>query len=374
MDKPYEGLFVLDAGQGVAGPYCGLMLAAAGAEVVKLEPPEGDWSRGLGTRQGTQSVLHAVYNRGKKSVVLDLRDPAARPHLAALAARADVLIESFRPGVAARIGLGPDAAKSDAVCLSVSGFGQQGPYAERPCTDSVAQAQAAMMVINRDEAGTPRKVGTIVSDLFTGLHGFASVQAALAARARDAAEGRPPKRRVLDLSLMAGTAAMLSFGIAEAGLLGHLPAALNVPAGCYQGADGAWFSLALVRENEYAALCEVVERPDLAADPRFADFPARAVHRDALLPELRLAFAARTADVWLDHLAARRLLASRVNGPLEWLADPHVRAVGGAAVLEQPGLGALPLPVIPAFPQPGSPAPALGQHTDAVLGLYGAPR
>jgi len=371
QDRPYEGLFVLDAGQGVAGPYCGMLLAACGAEVVKLEPPEGDWSRGLSTRSGGQSVMHAAFNRGKRSVMLDLREAEGRATAARLAARADVLIESFRPGVAARLGLGPEAARTDAVCLSISGFGQVGPYAERPCTDSVAQAFGGLMFANRDEEGAPRKVGVLASDMATGLHGFAAVQAALAARWRDAAEGRPARRRVLDVSLMAGTAALQSFPIAEAGLLGRPPAALNVPAGCYQGADGRWLAIALVREAEFGALCAVLGRRDLAADARFADFPARARHQAELLPAIRAAFRALPAGDWLPLLAAGRIMAERANGPNDWLEDPHVMAVDAAPLRDQPGLGALPFPRLPGLPEPRGAAPGLGQDTEEILRRMG---
>jgi formyl-CoA transferase len=112
--QPYKGLFVLDAAQGIAGPYCGMLLAAMGAEVVKLEPPKGDWSRGLTTREGSHSVMSSVFNRGKRSLVLDLAAPAERAKAQALMARADVVIEAFRPGVAGRIGLGPAHARADA--------------------------------------------------------------------------------------------------------------------------------------------------------------------------------------------------------------------------------------------------------------------
>ncbi|MBP0447869.1 CoA transferase [Roseomonas sp. SSH11] len=366
-ERPYAGLFVLDAGQGVAGPYCGMLLAACGADVVKLEPPEGDWSRGLSTRQGSQSVMHAVFNRGKRSVILDLRTPEGRAASARLAARADVLIESFRPGVAARLGLGPEATGPNAICLSISGFGQSGPYAERPCTDSVAQAFGGLMFANRDEDGAPRKVGILASDMATGLHGFAAVQAALAGRWRDAAEGRPARRRVLDVSLMAGTAAMLGFPIAEAGLLGRPPEALNIPAGCYECADGGWLAIALVREAEFRALCSVLGLEDLPSDPRFADFPSRARHRSALLPGIRAAFRAHSVGDWLTRFAAARIMAERANGPNDWLADPHVLAVDGAPVRDQPGLGPMPFPRLPGLPEPIGPAPALGEHTAEVM-------
>jgi formyl-CoA transferase len=361
--QAYAGLFVLDAGQGVAGPYCGMLLAACGAEVVKLEPPEGDWSRGLMTRQAGQSVLHACFNRGKRSVMLDLKTDAGRAAAARLAARADVLIESFRPGVAARLGLAPESAKPDAVCLSVSGFGQQGPYAERPCTDTVAQAFSGLAALNEGQDGVPHKVGAIVSDIFTGLSGFAAVQAALAERARDVV----PRRRVLDVSLMAGTAALIAPQIAEAGLLGRMPGLINVPAGCYRAACGGYVMITLVREPEFAGLCRVLGVAGLAEEPRFASFTARAENRAALLPLLRDAFAARDAAHWVAALQAERLLAERVNTPNDWLADPHVVAVGAVGALAQPELGTLPVPALPGIGAWLPPAPALGADNAALL-------
>ena len=128
MPKPYKGLVVLDAAQGIAGPTCGMLLAACGATVIKLEPPAGDWSRGLTTKAGSQSAMHVAFNRGKRSLVLDLQQPEDQARMQKLIAQADVVLEAFRPGVAKRIGITPEAAKQDVVFLSISGFGQQGPY------------------------------------------------------------------------------------------------------------------------------------------------------------------------------------------------------------------------------------------------------
>ncbi|MCS6890224.1 MAG: CoA transferase [Rhodovarius sp.] len=368
MMQPYRGLFVLDAAQGIAGPCCGMMLAALGAEVVKLEPPGGDWARGLTTRRDGQSVMSTAFNRGKRSIVLDLTTPEGRSAAQRLAARADVLIEAFRPGVAARLGLGPEAVKEDGIYLSVSGFGQQGPLAERPCTDAVMQAFSGIAALNLGADGTPHRVGNLLVDVHTGLAAFAAVQAALAERARDAA----PRRRRLDVSLMAGAAFLLSINIAEAGLLGRQPAELNVPAGCYQARDGAFVMVALVREQDWRDLTEVLGLPELAQDPRFADFAARAAHKAELLPLLRARFATRDAAEWLAALQARRLLAERVNSPLEWLAHPHVQATGAAPRMHQPELGELPMPVLPGIGPLLAPAPALGQHTAEILESLGA--
>ena len=372
MPKPYQGLFVMDASQGIAGPYCAMLLAACGAEVVKVEPPAGDWSRGLSTREGTQSVMHAAFNRGKRSLVLDLQTEAGRAALARLAARADVMLEAFRPGVAARLGLVPAAGKPDVVFLSISGFGQSGPYAERPCTDSVAQAFTGMVALNTGMDGVPHRTGPIFTvDVVTGLSAFAAVQAALAEQARDRAAGAPPRPRVLDVSLMQAATALMGFNIAEQGLLGGAPAQHNVPAGTYQGSCGGWVMVALLREPEFAQMCAVLELPDLPRDPRFASFAERARHREALLPVLREAFRRRPAAEWVRRFQAVRMLCDAVNTPLDWLADPHVRAVGAAVPLAQPGLGTLPFPALPGLGPWSVPAPALGEHTAEVLAELG---
>jgi formyl-CoA transferase len=369
--KPYAGLVVLDAAQGIAGPYCGMLLAQAGATVIKLEPPKGDWSRGLTSRAGSHSVMHTAFNRGKRSLVLDLATPEGQARVAKLAARADILIEAFRPGVAARIGLAPEAAKVDAVCVSVSGFGQSGPYRERPCTDGIAQAFSGLVAVNAGADGVPHKTGTLVVDVVTGISAFAACQAALAERAQDAAAGRPGRRRHLDVSLMQTAAALMVLPISESGLLGRLPGELNTPAGSYPTKDGAWIMFALVREEEWVNLCRTIGRKDLLEDPRFTDFKARFANKPALIAILREEFLTRDAAEWVALLQAARLLCDRVNTPLEFLADPHVQAVGAAPVLHQPELGALPFPAIPGFGAWEEPAPALGADTEALLTEWG---
>src|SRR5262245_45578913 len=185
-DAPYRGLRVLDFGQGVASPYCAYLLAAYGADVIKIEPPEGDWSRRLGTTYGNHSTLSAVYNRGKRSLCLDLKQERAIAIARRLARDADILIEGFRPGVMQRLGLGYEALSHDnprLIYLSISGFGQNGPYAQRPCSDSVAQAFAGLVSINLGNDNVPHKVGTTVSDICTGVYAFQAIATALFARA-----------------------------------------------------------------------------------------------------------------------------------------------------------------------------------------------
>ena len=366
--QPYAGLFVLDASQGIAGPYCASLLAACGATVVKIEPPAGDWSRGLSTREGTQSVMHVAFNRGKRSVMLDLQSESGRAAMLKLAARADVMLEAFRPGVAKRLGIVPEAGKADVVFLSISGFGQQGPNAERPATDGVVQAYSGMVSLNIGADGIPHRTGQIMAvDMTTGLSAMIAVQAALAGQAQDRAAGAAPRRRVLDVSLMQSATALMAFNIAEAGMLGGVPPVANTPSGTYQGSDGRWFMIAMLREPEFHQFCGIIGRPDLAEDPRFAGFAARHANREALLPAIRAAIAAEPATEWVRRCQAGRMLCDIVNTPLDWLADPHAQAVGAAVPLAQPGLGTLPFPKLPGIGPWSVPAPGLGEHTEEVL-------
>lgn len=363
MTAPYAGLRVLEFGQGVAAPYCGMLLAQHGADVLKIEPPHGDWSRGLGQRTESMSVLFATFNRGKRDAVLDFSDPAGRAAAVALAARADVLTESFRPGVMARHGLAwadLQPANPRLIYLSVSGFGQTGPNAGRPATDTVSQVFGGLAYENRGADGVPHRVGALVSDVVTGLYALAAVQAALASRDRDGG-------RHLDLDLAQGTAALLSFNVADASWGAGSTPPRNVPSGMYRVADG-WISISLVNEKHWLALAAALRRPDLLTDPRYADVPGRFAHEAILTAELRASFAALPAAVWLPRLQAEGVMAERLNSPADLLTDPHLLARHGIVELDQPGLGIMRLPGTPGFldAAPARPAPLLGEHTAAL--------
>ncbi|MEQ9331150.1 CoA transferase [Thalassobaculum sp.] len=366
-EAPYRGLRVLDLGQGVASPYCGQLLAVYGAEVVKLEPPEGDWSRRLGTTYGGHSALSAVFNRGKRSLCLDLKQAAGQRIVRDLALRADVLIEGFRPGVAARLGLGYDdlaAENPGLVYVSVSGFGQTGPYAGRPGSDSVGQAFSGLVSLNVGADGIPHRVGATITDVSTGLYAFQAVATALFARA---AVGRG---RWIDVSLMQSTAALLGHKLAEHVLEGGRPRALNVPAGSYPTGDG-WIMVTLVNEAQYRSLCRVVGRPDLAEDPRFADFARRADVADQLMPQIAEALRGDTTAAWLGRLHAADVIAERILDPREWARDPHVVAARGVVEVATAGVGVVQAPRTPGAPLACdaalSAAPAVGQDSRAVL-------
>lgn len=284
-----------------------------------------------------------------------------------LAADSDIFIEGFRPGVAARLGLGYEdlsRANPRLIYLSVSGFGQSGPASDRPCSDSVAQAFAGLVSVNRGEDGIPHRVGTPIADVATGAYAFQAIGAALFAR------DRVGVGRWIDISLTQTTAALLGHKFAEHALEGGAPRALNVPAGTYPTRDG-WLMVTLVNEPQYRRLCAVLGREDLATDPRFADFAKRSDAADILIAEVRAALATRTTGEWLAALHAADIIAERILDPGQWLADPHVAAIRGAVQTATPGLGpvyAARTPGAAGFVEDDlTPSPDLGQHSRAVL-------
>ncbi|MEK9775818.1 MAG: CoA transferase, partial [Quisquiliibacterium sp.] len=275
-----------------------MLLAQHGADVIKLEPPEGDWGRGVGKRYGDHSALSLASNRGKRSIVLDMKRPGAQQVVARIAQRCDVVLESFRPGVAERIGLGYETLRSSnpgLIYLSISGYGQQGPYAQRPGTDTVIQAFSAMMSFNRDAAGQPNKIGFLVVDTLTALHAFQAVSAALYARLAGGSGQR------LDVSLTQASAAFLGLKVIEAALEGDKPKALNAPAGVYQTSDG-WISVTLSKEVHYTGLCKALGRPDLRDDPRYANFELRADNQAELAAQIAKVLLQDNSANWIRRI------------------------------------------------------------------------
>jgi len=368
----YTGLRVLDLGQGIAAPYCGMLLAMHGAEVIKIEPLAGDWARGLGTRYGDHTAMSAHYNRGKRSLALDLKAPAARDIALDLAKRADVVIENNRPGVMARLGLGYEALSAlnpRLVYVSISGFGQDGPNVALPCTDSVAQAYSGMAAINLGSDEAPHRIGTTIIDTLTGLYAAQAVGPALYRRER-----RGEGQRIA-VSLAECGAAILGYKLAEHVLENGAPRVLNNPTGAYRTKDGGWVMVALIREDQFARLVGALGRPDLADDPRFATFASRAVHAEPIFAEMRALFAAETTEACLAKLRAADILSDRINGFDEWLAEPHIVATGGAVAVAPADMPAFKVPRTPGIAAEADrvlpPAPATGADGAAILAELG---
>lgn len=359
-DLPLKGRLALDLTQGIAGPYAGRLLAEHGCRVIKVEPPEGDWVRQIGSGPGGTSVNFLYYNLGKESVTLDLKTPGGLAAALAIAERADVVLESARPGVMDRLGIGFDAVSSRnprVVYLSVSGFGLTGPRAKDPMTDTVAQAFSGMMSINRGADGVPHKIQTTMVDAITGLYAFQAVSMALV--------GGGPARR-LDVSLMQSAAAIMGPKVMEFAHHGHTPATPNAPAGSYPTADG-WIAITLVREVHFVRMAAALGRPELSSDPRFATFATRLENLDALVAILTDVLAERTTAEWLQVFAAADVLASPVNDFGDWLAEPQVTGSSAAPVVPVgPGIES-PAPRTPGRSAFAHAAPAPGADTERVL-------
>ncbi len=372
-ERPFAGIRVVDMSQGVAGPGCGFLLAAHGAEVIKIEPPAGDWLRGLGARHGDHVAMSLAVNRGKRGIALDLRNPRGREAALRMIARADVVIQSARPGGAARLGLDYDSVRAlnrRLLYVSVSSYGPAGLYADRSGTDTVLQAWSGLMAINLDDDGRPRRVGFVLVDCATAMYAFQAVATALYAR-RD--EGRQ-----IEVSLMQSAAALLAPKLVQTHLEGDTTRPPNPPAGSYRTRDG-WIAVTLVREAHFATLCAAVGRAELATDLRFGTGAARAERIDELTAIMRTVFAERTTAEWLDTLNAAGVLCSPINSPADWLGDPHVQATGAAPSFEQAGVGPVPVPRIPGLPEAAHAnlavsAPRVGEHGAALLAEFGYDR
>lgn len=367
-EQPYQGLKVVDLSQGYAGPYCAMLLALYGADVIKVEPLDGDWIRTLGVQHGDQSAHGLAVSRGKRSIALNLKSEAGLAITQQLASNCDIFIESYRPGVAKRLGLGYESMKAlnpKMLYLSVSGYGQSGPYSERPLTDTVGQAMSGVMAANRGGDGVPHKVGFLLVDACTGLYAFQALAAALFARINNS-EGR-----YLDVSLMQSVAAIQTARISEYHLEGGTPLALNEPAGAYHSKNG-WIAVTLVKEQHFVQLCKVLGLSHLATEERYSSFPKRAEHSKELRAAIQEIISQKTTDEWLQIFNQADVMSQPINDYGAWLADPHVKAVNAAPLIEQPGFGAVPIANIPGLPKidPNDPkqlVPALGQHSREIL-------
>jgi crotonobetainyl-CoA:carnitine CoA-transferase CaiB-like acyl-CoA transferase len=371
-DAPFAGLKVVDLTQGIAGPYAGMLLAQYGADVIKVEPPEGDWARALGRRYGDLSAFVIAANLGKRAIVLDLKSEEGRATVRKLVSSADVFIESFRPGVAARLGMGYEdvaALSPRIIYLSVSGFGQTGPDAERPAVDTVLQAFTGLMSVNRGGDGIPHRVGVIVMDMATALCSFQAVAVSLYAR-RD-----EPRGRYIESSLLRGGATIQAVSMIQHHLEAGKPQPGLTPSGTFRARDG-WINVTILRDAEFPALCDALELPAVKSDPRFATNDSRFAHVAEMNAVLEPAFARRTTEDLSARLRSARLMHQRVNTYLEFLDHPQVKASGAVTWVEQPGLGRLPVPNVPGLPPlvsgtPRAVAPSLDQHRKEILAELG---
>jgi formyl-CoA transferase len=397
MSRILEGIRVLDFTRVLAGPWATQTLADFGAEVIKVERPgAGDdtrhwgppWLRGPGGREagsgtGRTASYYLAANRGKKSLTLDIASPEGQAIARGLAARCDVVVENFKVGDLARRGLDyPSLARSNRrlVYCSITGFGQDGPYAERPGYDFIIQGLGGLMSITgeRDElpGGGPQKVGVAVSDLFTGLHASQAILAALLHRERTG-EGQYIDLALLDcqVAMLANmNSAYLAGGVVP-GRLGNAHQSI-VPYQVFRAADG-FFILAVGNDAQFARLCDLIEAPELARDARFATNPRRVENRQAIVDLLAARFAREPAARWLERLEAADVPCGAINDLAQVFADPQVRHRRLEVRVPHAQAGELRMVAHPtrfsATPVACDRAPpGLGEHTDEVLeGLLG---
>ena len=371
-DAPFAGLRVVDLSQGVAGPYAAMLLALYGADVVKVEPPEGDWSRMVGTRYGEHTAFSIAPNLGKRSIAVDLKTPEGQEIVRRLVSRGDVVLEGFRPGVAAKLGVGYDAVSALApriIYMSVSGCGQAGPYRERPAVDTILQSFTGLMSVNKGMDGIPHRVGAIVADMGTALCAFQAIAVALYAR-RD-----EPRGRYLQASLMQGVSVLQTVGLMTSYREGGTIRPGLAPSGVYGAADG-WITVTILREADFGKLCDALEQPAMKVDPRFATNELRVKNLAVLTEALHAAFGPRTTAEWSERLTPARIMHERMNGYVDFLAHPHVEATGLIAWLEQPEIGRVPVPHAPGIMPlidgtTRATAPTLDQHRKEILAELG---
>ena len=377
MSGPLEGLRVLDFSRYMAGPHGTQMLADYGADVIKVEPlPGGEGSRQTGTDfiKG-ESALFLMWNRGKRSIALDLRKPEGLSVVRKIAATADVVVENYRPGVADTIGIGYDALSEinpRIIYCSVTAFGPTGPLAGRPGTDPIVQAVSGVMSVTGEADGDPLLVGIPIADFTGAMLCAQGVMLGLIARERTG------RGQHVDVSMLYGLLSGLTTRLATYWATGEQPQRFGsqhsvvVPYQAFRTADG--FAVAGVwgPGESWPRFCEAIDRPDLAEDPRYATNADRVERRDEMAELLGEVLCTRTTAEWEGRFAAAGALFGPIYDFGDILDHPQVREAGLVQTVEHPTLGSIPQlgPPILLSDTPGgvtSAPPVLGQHTTAVL-------
>jgi len=376
---PLSDLFVVDLTRVLAGPYCTQLLCDLGARVVKVERPgAGDDARAIGPFLGDDSAYFTSVNRGKQSIALDLKDEADRRVFDALIARADVLVENYRPGTLARFGYGWDvlhARHPRLVLASTSGFGQTGPLSERPAYDLIAQAMGGLMSLTGEPGGEPTRIGTSIGDLAAGLFTAIGILGALHDRARTG-EGRH-----VDVAMLDCQVALLENAIARYETTGEVPGPIGsrhpsiAPFRAFDTADDP-IVIAAGNDALFAKLCACIGRPGLAHEAEFASNASRTEHESKLRDEIEAVLITAGASEWLARLEAAEIPCGPIQDVAQVLAHPQVRARGMVADARTPGGGSLrvagqPIKLSGYAAKAGGAAPGLDADRAAILAELG---
>ncbi|RMG16992.1 MAG: CoA transferase [Deltaproteobacteria bacterium] len=365
-ELPLSGIRVLDLSRILAGPYCTMQLADLGADVIKVEPPGGDDTRRFappwaGEGEAREATYYLAVNRGKRSVVLDLKDPRDLELLYRLARRSDVVVENFRPGVTARLKIDAEHLRRinpRLVYVSISGFGAVGvpPWTSRPGYDLVVQGMGGLPSLTGPEEGAPYKVGASIADVCAGM---AATQAVLAALYRRERTGEGVE---VDISMMDVQLSLLAYHASAYLMAGEAPERLGNrhpsvhPYSTYRAADG-WINVAVGNDALFERFAAACERPEWVTDPRFRTNPDRVRHRSELDREIDAVLPRRTVSEWVERFGEAGIPAGPVLTVPEALDHPQTRARGSIAVTRHPDLGPLPMVASPLF-FPGLPRAA----------------
>lgn len=370
-----DGLTVVDFTQIGAGPTCTMLMADMGARVIKVESPDGELGRGIGPGWvGDDSALFHGFNRNKLGISLDLKTTGGAAVARRLIADADIVVESMRPGVMSRLGLGFEALSGIHPALiycSISAYGQTGPYADRAGVDGIVQADSGLMSLIGLEGAEPCKVQAPVVDVMTGYVAVMAVLAKLTQRARDGQGGQ------LDVNLLNAALALQQSSITSFFADGELPvrvgsaAPYSAPNQAFETRDG-WVMIAAYMPDRWTRLCALLGIPQMATDPRFATSPLRVANRHAMVAILTELLKTRTTEEWLPVLRAGDILCSRVATYEDVARHPQLRSNGMLAEVEHPEHGTIRMPGFPvdsaqANARPHRAAPSCGQDTRKVL-------
>jgi CoA:oxalate CoA-transferase len=381
--KLLDGIRVLDMTNVLAGPFATLHLALAGAEVIKIENPEGgDLARKLGNvpelNQQGMGTSFLAQNSNKKSLTLNLKEEAAKQIFTRLVKTADVLVENFRPGVLARLGFSWDLLRQmnpRLIYCAISGFGQTGPDADKPAYDQIIQGLSGEMAVNGDERLNPLRAGFPVCDTVGGLNAAFAMMGALYHRERTG------RGQFLDVAMLDSIMPLLGW-VAANWLIGGKPPQLlgndnmtAAPSGTFKTCDGH-INIAANEQKQWESLCDVLGVPELKTDERFAKRDVRKANRKALTPLIEAKLAEKPTEHWVDALNSKGVPSGAILSLQDALAQPQIQHRGTIQTIEEPGIGLLKLFNLTAkFSEtPGSletAPPRLGAHTEALLGGLG---